>query len=133
MNIANIIRKGIATADKFTGGPGGVQDQIQIFRWIGNDDYGQNIYRGIPLIQDAIVEEKERRRVLSNGQEVTQKAEITIPRPISSLGGIVDRREPLDPRDKIILPSGYSGPILDVSGLTDPKTHNPFMITVILG
>lgn len=131
MGIGSLIRKGISIADRITDGVDGVQDEITIYPWIGNTlEGGPNYGTGVPM--DAIVNEKEYERRLSTGEEITQRAEITIQRPIAP-NGAAERREPVDPRDKIVLPSGYTGPILHVDGLTDPTTHAPFMFIILLG
>jgi hypothetical protein len=131
MGFGDIIRKNLPIADRLTGGTGGVQDDIVVYPWIGNTLEGGPDY-GDPVTMGAIVYEREYQRRMPTGEEVTQRAELTIPRPIAA-NGAADRREPLDPRDKIVLPSGYTGPILHVDGLTDPTTHAPFMFVVILG
>lgn len=128
MGLDSIIRSGIALADKVVTI---LQDTITIAPWTGSDSQGGPTY-GTPVSMLAIVEEKQFLRRLGNGQEVTQKAQVTIPRPIAD-NGTANRREPVDPRDLVVLPSGYNGPILDVNGVTDPQTHNPYMFVIILG
>lgn len=128
MGFDDLIRSGVALADTLTGD---LQDTIQFSAWTGSGIYGEPTFAtAIPM--QAIVEEKEYLRKLGNGQEIAQKAQVTIPRPIAA-NGAADRREPIDPRDKIVLPSGFTGPILDVEGITDPETNNPYMYVVILG
>jgi len=131
MKLGSLIRKGVALADQLTGGSDGVQDTVYIYPWIGNTDSGGPDY-GSAVEHKAIVEEKEYTRKMADGSEITQKASITIPRPVAA-NGATDRREPIDPRDKIVLPSGFTGPILNVDGITDPQTHAPFMFQIILG
>jgi hypothetical protein len=108
-----------------------MQDTITIHPWIGINEYGGPLY-GHSVSMLAIIEEKERVKRLDTGQEVRQKALITIPRTIAPHGA-AQRREPIDPRDKIILPSGYTGPILEVMGVVDPETHVPYSFDVALG
>ena len=129
MGYDSIIRKGVALADKMTDS---LQCNVQHFAWIGNNDYGGPDYETSPVIRRGIVEEKEYLRRLPDGQEVTQKASITFPRPIAA-NGAADRREPIDPRDKLVLPSGYTGPILGVFGVVDPSTQQPYSFEVIMG
>jgi hypothetical protein len=128
MGFDTLVRNGVALADRMTTD---LQVTIQIYPWIGTNDNGGPLY-GSAVSMKAIVEEKEITRRLSTGQEVTQQAEITIPRPVAA-NGATERREPIDPRDKILLPSGLTGPILDVNGMVDPTTNQPYMFTVILG
>jgi hypothetical protein len=129
MSLASLIRSAVATADKVTKT---LQDStVLIYPWINSDDNGGPLYDD-PISVDAIVEEKQMLRRMSDGQEVMQKASITIPRPIAD-NGAANRREPIDPRDSIVLPSGYRGIILAVNGVIDPSTHNPYMFQIILG
>jgi len=131
MGIGSLIRGGMKIIDKATGGSDGVQDTIYISPWIGNTIEGGPDY-GPAVPMEAIVNEKEYQRTLASGDEIMQRAEITIPRPVEP-NGAAERREPIDPRDLVVLPSGYTGPILHVDGLTDKKTHAPFAFFIILG
>jgi hypothetical protein len=124
----DIVREGVAIADETTAS---LQDDILHYAWIADGDFSEPTYAPA-ILRKAIVEEKEYQRRLSNGQEITQRAAITIPRPIAA-NGAANRREPVDPRDKFVLPSGFTGPILNVNGVTDPKTHAPYMFEIILG
>ncbi len=45
----------------------------------------------------------------------------------------VFRQNPIDPRDKIVLPDGTTGPIVDVSGFVDQSTNLPYFSDVSLG
>lgn len=128
MSLDSLIRQGVAVADRLTAS---LQDSVVFFAWIGSGSEGEPEYAA-PISIPAVVEEKEYLRKLSSGEEVTQKASITIPRPVPP-NGAANRKEPIDPRDQIILPSGYTGPILDVAGVVDPSTHQPYMLEVVLG
>jgi hypothetical protein len=57
---------------------------------------------------------------------------ITIIGPVTA-NGAPNRDEPVDPRDKFVLPDGTSGPIVDVNGLLDPSTGRPYLYEVALG
>jgi hypothetical protein len=129
MSLASTVRNAVAIANKVTKS---LQDStITITPWIGSDVYGAPLF-GSPILVSGIVEERQYLRRLGNGQEVVQRASITILKPMTD-NGAAERREPVDPRDKVVLPSGYTGPILDVMGITDPSTHNPYMIEILLG
>lgn len=131
MGLRSVIRKGVAIIDKVTGAQDGLQDEVQFYAWIGSDDFGGPEY-DVPISMEAIVEEKQYTRRMSDGTEITQRASITIPRPITP-NGAAERREPIDPRDKFILPSGFTGPILFVDGTVDPDTHAPYSYEIVLG
>jgi len=134
-----------------------LQDAVTHEAAIDIDGYGMTQYA--PAVsRQAIVEMKQMLRRLSNGTEVLQRATVTFLYPIDGYefeeppfvigggGGEVggpgviggdgsqfDRRDPIDPRDRLVLPDGTTGPILDVSGLCDPSTSAPFFLTVVLG
>lgn len=129
MGYDSILRNGMKTLDAQTSS---LQDVVEFYAWESSGDYGEPQYSAQPIIMPAIVEEKQMLRRLMNGTEVAQKASITVPRPITP-NGASGRREPVDPRDKIILPSGYTGPILYVNGVVDPDTHAPYCYEIILG
>jgi hypothetical protein len=128
MGLDSIVRKAVAIIDKQTTS---LQDTIIFSPWIGSDIYGGPAY-GSPINMKAIIEEKQILRRLSDGQEISQRATITIPRPIAP-NGATDRREPIDTRDKIVLPSGYTGPILFIEGVMDPTTNAPYSFDIVLG
>jgi hypothetical protein len=131
MGLGDILRTGIAIADRVTGGSGGLQGTVLLYPWEGSGDYGEADF-GIAIPVDAIIDERQYKRRLKSGDDVIQRAEITILRPIAP-NGAENRREPIDTRDKIVLPSGYTGPILDIDGPHDSLTGAPSMFRIILG
>jgi hypothetical protein len=78
------------------------------------------------------VEMKQRTLRSNTGMEITQRATVTFLYPISA-NGAADRQEPLDIRDKLTLPSGYSGPIRIIEGLENNYPDSPYLLEVILG
>lgn len=128
MSYADIIRQQIALADRLTTD---LQDTIQFYAWIGSDDFTNPRYAD-PIPMKALVEDKVMEKRLPDGREVVQHAMVTILRPVAA-NGAAERREPIDERDKIVLPNGYTGPILSVNGLIDPSTHAAYMFEVMLG
>jgi hypothetical protein len=121
MGLPQIVRSAISIADKITKN---LQAEVYLYRKIGVGTSGEYLYSSTSTKITAIVEERERLHRLTNGQEVVQKATITIPRPFAVK---------VDLGDKFVLPSGYFGPVLDVQGITDPKTNLPYMSVVVLG
>ena len=136
MDFSSLLRDvGLPIIDNLTGSLQGV---ITIEPWIGTDDYSKPTY-GTAVNVDAIIEDASHlRRVgrskedIVDGQESQVKTVLTIPRPLSS-NGAAGRREPIDPRDRVTLPGGVTGPILNVDGVIDPLTGKPYMFTVELG
>jgi hypothetical protein len=124
----DIVRNGLKTVDKVTSD---LHSTILHEAWISNDTYGKPQY-ALPVRVKGILEVEQRLRRLDSGQEVLQHAVITFPRPLK-VNGATGRREPIDPRDVLTLPSGYSGPILFVGGVVDPSTGRPYGLEVILG
>ncbi len=128
MGLDDILRNGIALAHRITGD---LQVQVQHSAWIGTDVYGKNTYAAA-VDRRAIVDYKQRLTRQLNGQEIVQVATITFLEPIED-NGAEGRREPVDTRDRMVLPNGQTGPIVEVSGPMDPNTSNPYMLTVGLG
>jgi hypothetical protein len=129
MGLKNLIRNVIATADSVTSD---LQVPVLHYAWIGNDSvYGGPLYAA-PITRQAIVEKKIRNFRIESGEEILQKATITFLRPISH-NGAANRQEPIDPRDKLVLDDGYTGPIKFISGLNNTFSDSPYMLEVILG
>lgn len=128
MGLDATVRAAIATISTATAD---LQATVAHAAWTGKDGYNKPTF-AVAVNRQALVEMKQRLRRLPNGQEVLQQAAVTFIGPISA-NGATGRREPVDPRDTITLPNGYSGPILNVEGLIDPTTNRPFMVQVWLG
>lgn len=111
----------------------GLQVYVSHAPWYGDGTtYREPLHRPI-IPRLALVDFTQKLRRSSTGEEILQKASVTFLRPISP-DGAENRREPIDPRDIITLPNGYTGPILDIAGgLIDPATNWPYMVEVILG
>ena len=131
MGFGSLLRKGIEIVDTLTGGADGFQDTVTMHPWTGSDDFGGPTF-GTPVAILAIIEMKTQQRQLTSGDVVTQHASFLIPRPVAA-NGATGRFEPIDPRDKFVLPNGYTGPVLSVDGPEDPTTDAPFVTTVVLG
>lgn len=128
MGLAEIVRSGVSIANRVTGS---LQATVQHEAWTGVGAYGAPAFDSAAT-RPAIVEHKTRRRRLESGEEINQVAAVTIIGPIAA-NGATGRREPIDPRDRITLPNGYIGPILDVQGIVDPSTGLPYMYVVAIG
>ena len=132
MSLADIVRKGVAQIHKITN-DGELQETIELERWIGQDDTGAPTYASVLAIE-AIVERKARRIRLASGAETITTAIVTILQPIKKIAVVEGRREPIDPRDKITLADGATGPILTPdAGLRDPDTNRPYLVQVYMG
>jgi hypothetical protein len=129
MGLAGLVRKSVALANKLTKD---LQVPVIHEAWIGNDTtYGTPLYAA-PIRRLALVEMKQRTLRSNTGMEITQRATVTFLYPIPA-NGAADRQEPLDIRDKLTLPSGYSGPIRIIEGLENNYPDSPYLLEVILG
>lgn len=91
--------------------------EVTLEPWIGSDgDYNEPIF-GDPLILSARVVEGARAIRNTLGEEVSVQAFVAfegeIPDTTANGSPAEPRRNPIDPRDRITLPSGYTGPILE--------------------
>lgn len=130
MGFASLIRSSISLANSLTED---LQVLVQHKRWIGMDDFGQDIYDEILVDRRALVENKPGMRKRADGSEVIYRTSVTFIGPVAALDGVTDRSEPFDLRDFIVMPDGTTGPILEVNGLLDPVTGKPYMYQVMLG
>lgn len=119
----------VAVADNVTQD---LQVTVQHYPWIGNDSTYDKPRYDTPVSRLALVEMKQRLIRLPSGQEIMQRAVVTFLRPIAP-NGADGRREPIDPRDKIVLPNGYTGPIKNVEGLETHLDNSPYFAEVVLG
>jgi hypothetical protein len=124
MALADVIRAGVA----------GVQAQLTSLQvtvtheaWIGHADaYGGPDYAP-PVSLSALVQEGTNQRRLPTGEVITARACVSFLQPVPA-NGAVGRREPIDPRDRVTLPSGITGPLVENPGaMVDPSTGRPYL------
>lgn len=128
MDLAKIVRKGVAIADKSSNS---LQPQVSIERWLGSDEFGKDSYDS-PLLVDALIVQKQQPHFMDNGESVSTKAYIAILRPLPPLE--IERRiDPIDAKDKVTLPDGTTGPIVDATGFVDKGTGRPFFSEIWIG
>lgn len=129
MGLARLVRNAVALANNLT------KDlQVPVIHepWIGNDPtFGTPLY-GTAVTRLALVEMKQRTLRSNSGQEIMQRAAVTFTYPIEA-NGAAHRQEPLDIRDKLTLPSGYTGPIRMIEGLENNFPDSPYLLEIILG
>lgn len=129
MGLDDIVRAGVALADSITTT---LQVAVSHEAWTGQDAFGEATYAAatFPL---AIVEQKVSQvRSRLTGQMIMTKAKVSFLRPIAP-NGAAGRAEPVDTRDRITLPDGFTGPIVAVNSLTDPTTSRGYLTEVYLG
>jgi hypothetical protein len=146
MGLADIIASGIAIANDLTE-KGEIQANVTfdpIIAQTGDGDpvYYTDTYGGDPESIPAIVEHGVDDILTQHKEVIPVQAKITFLRPITSTAVAkpwvpfatgFSRKEPLDPRDRIILPDGLTGPIVKVRGMTSGATDAPFMFEVWIG
>lgn len=130
MGLDALVRKGVALANRTTAS---LQVTVTHEAWTGQDGYAAPAFAHGPISRQAIVEEGARPRRSSTGDVVMTRAKVTFVGPIAP-DGSPNRNEPIDQRDRITLPSGFSGPIVDMEGIpADPATGSPYLFSVWLG
>lgn len=127
-----ILLDGIQLANELTLG---VQSTIQHYAYIGQaDSYGKELYAN-PVSLSAIVDTKYK-QIMIGGQLQSIAATITILEDVLPNGAVTNpiRREPIDPRDKIVLANGVTGPIISApSSVINPLTGRGLVQEILLG
>lgn len=132
MGLQDILAAGVKIADGVTKG---VQVDVTHEAWIGQDGYGADQYDS-PVTLKAIVDTTRKQRATTTGRLVNIVATVTILQAVEDNGVVTTppRREPIDPRDKLTLPDGTTGPILESPGaVLNPSTGRGFINTIMLG
>lgn len=128
-----LLRSGIATADGLTKG---VQGVITLEQCTGQDGKGKRTYAtGIPV--HAVIDLTRKQRTTGAGLVITVIAALTIMETVPANGTAIatqPRQEPIDPRDRITLPDGRTGPIVSVPGaVLDPGTGYGLIQSIEIG
>jgi hypothetical protein len=118
MPLDSILRRGVAIANRVTNR---LQDVIQHSAQSGQDIYGNDTWAD-PVSIPAVIELKQQLHRTESGETVLAQAKITILQPVA-----------IDAKDRIALPDGTTGPIVDVAGVLDPTTNRPYATEVWLG
>lgn len=125
---AEIIRSGVGIANSLTLG---VQSPITHYAWISQSVAGDDTYDD-PVTLLCVID-RTNRVIVRDGEHITIGATLAFVGDVAP-NGAVGRREPIDPRDKIVLPDGFTGPIIDSPGsVIDPDTERGFIQSVMLG
>jgi hypothetical protein len=126
--LADILRNAVATIKTVTTD---LQADITLERWEGQDVYGAPDYDD-PENLKAIVDIREQQKRTETGQLVMLRALVILLQPLAA-NGAANRAEPIDPRDKITLPDGSTGPIVGSAGFIDPGTDKPYFHEIWIG
>ena len=129
MGLDAVVRKSIQLAKRVTAD---LLVDVTHEPWIGTDGYNQPQYAASET-RKAFVDFRQRRFRNEGGTETVQTVVVTFVDPFEAQGA-AGRQEPVDPRDRITLPSGETARIVEVRGAAvDPTTNQPYMIEVVLG
>lgn len=118
MGLDSVIRKGVGIAHSVTKS---LQVTVSHYPWLGQEGSGAPIFPTTPLLRVCLYERKQRRVATRSGREVVSEHQLTFLEPIAP-NGATGRQEPIDERDKFVLPDGTTGPILRVEGFADAGT-----------
>src|SRR5688572_2046525 len=132
MALRDIIAKGVATINTITKD---LQGSVSHYPWIAQNAFGSTQHQspfGQPITRTAIIEQQGRWRQMPNGNMVFTYAHLIFLEPFEHINA-PNRKNPIDPRDRLILPDGTTGPIVDVDGLYNPGTNSPYFCEVWLG
>lgn len=130
---AEILRSGVKIANTLTKG---AQSTVTIEAWVGQDGKGTRQYAN-PVQVQAVVDLTRKQRPGPTGQLVDIIATITIVgdlAPNGTTGTTPPRVEPIDPKDRVTLPDGTTGPIVSApNAVVDPGTSRGFIHEIMLG
>jgi len=115
---ADLVRDCVAIANDLTST---LQANVTHYPWLSatKDSYGKVTW--VAVVRPALVEERTRLVRNQQGEHVVATCTVTFLVPVA-----------VDPRDRIVLPSGRETPIMNVSDLVDPDTKLPYMTQVAL-
>ena len=128
MSFNKLIAQGVAIANSLTES---LQANVTHEPWIDSGANGQPIFDSA-VSRPAVVSYNRTLIRTTEGEQVMQSATGMFLDLIEAHGA-EGRREPVDPRDRITLPDGYKGPIVNVRGPVDPDTNAPYFLEVALG
>lgn len=120
MALADIIRKGVALARKITDN-GEITVPVLHEAWTGDGNYGEPTYAAAATLM-AIVAWKQKTVPTMAGTTTVSRAYIAFLFPVV-----------IDEKDKLTLPDGTTGPIIDMEGFIDRATGIGYTTEVWLG
>ena len=127
MALIDIVRTGVKTADKVTKS---LQCEVSFERCTEDNGYGTSLY-DTPTLLRAIVDWKQKQVRTSTGILSVTRASVLF-LDVAAVAAATGGRG-IDDHDRIILPDGTTGPILDMSGFIDAGTGQPIATEVWLG
>lgn len=109
------------------------QGMITHYPWThqSTDGFGEDFYAS-GVQYNALVDRTVEEKYSNIGELIITAARVTILDPMIP-NGTSGRREPIDPRDKIVLDDGTTAPIVDLPKFTNPATGMPFVNEATIG
>jgi hypothetical protein len=127
MSLLDILRGGVEIANQQTKS---LQAKVKFEKYVSSGGSGEAIYKSAVYL-DAIVEWKQKQvRTMGGTLDVSRASVLFI--DIAQLLKATNK-EGVDDNDRITLPGGETGPILDMSGFIDAGTKIPIATEVFLG
>ena len=128
MSLLDIVRKGVKIADQQTKS---LQANVTFYKAVKDTSgYGDWIFPTSVKLR-AIVDWKQKQLRTPEGVLSVSRASITfldVAAVASATGG-----EGINDQDRIVLPDGTTGPILDMAGFIDAGTGQPVATEVFIG
>lgn len=128
MSILDVVRAGVKVADSVTKP---LQAEVAFSRMVlSGDGYGTKTYP-VTVQMRAIVDWKQKQLRTTSGVLSVCRASIMF----LSVADVVAATEGqgISDEDRIVLPDGTTGPILDMSGFIDAGTGHPVATEVFIG
>lgn len=121
---ADVLVAGVLIADTLTKG---VQSTCRWEPWNGADVYGTPTYAAARDLV-AVVEYTNKQFTNTSGETITLVATLTVVGDLAPPLTHADRRNPIDTRDRITLPNGFSGPLVSApDAVVNPGTSRGFI------
>jgi hypothetical protein len=125
MGLSSIIASAVEAVRSSTEG---LTVEVRLRRWIGlpltfggPEQFDEDV-----LIVPGFVQEGEVHHKRSDGQVITTKARIVFLEDVPDHGA-PGRKEPIDPRDEVTLPSDLTGHLAELPGvMVNPTTGRPY-------
>ncbi len=131
MGLDQTFRDGVATINTVTRD---LQANIVHFAWTDQSSSGDPVYTPASgTLRKAVVEPMNRMRHMDDGRVIEIMARVIFVEIVPPNGGSKRTSEPFDLRDKVQLPDGTTGPIIDIKGVTDPTTTRSYHNEVLIG
>lgn len=131
MSLLNVFQSSVKVMSKIFDS---VKGDVVFRAWVGQTGGGEDKFADPVTLRGVIAVNQEVTRT-SEGQLAVTLATIEFLDPIPDTAPMPgqERKQPIDPRDSLVLPDGSTAPIIKVGGPLDPSTSRGFVQAVTLG